>query len=107
MHDELLELKSNNFISKKKYEGGGDGEEQLSIVHFVHPSTHETDSKKWPSMETGWAGFKNRVTRIFSSVSGRHIIIGPTYFRDDIFPGPHDIRWFSAHGFCRWFSISG
>jgi hypothetical protein len=32
---------------------------------------------------------------------------GPTYFRDDIFPGPHDIRWFSAHGFCRWFSISG
>jgi hypothetical protein len=37
---------------------------------------------------------------------GRHIF-GPTYFRDDIFPGPHDIRWFSAHGFCRWFSISG
>jgi hypothetical protein len=37
----------------------------------------------------------------------RHIIAGPTYFRDDIFPGPHDIRWFSAHGFCRWFSISG
>jgi hypothetical protein len=44
---------------------------------------------------------------IFSPVSGRHIIAGPTYFRDDIFPGPHDIRWFSAHGFCRWFSISG
>jgi hypothetical protein len=43
---------------------------------------------------------------IFSPVSGRHIIAG-TYFRDDIFPGPHDIRWFSAHGFCRWFSISG
>jgi hypothetical protein len=46
---------------------------------------------------------------------GRHIFAGfePTYyrqadiFRDDIFPGPHDIRWFSAHGFCRWFSISG
>jgi hypothetical protein len=37
---------------------------------------------------------------IFSPVSGRHIIAGPTYFRDDIFPGPHDIRWFSAHGFC-------
>jgi hypothetical protein len=36
---------------------------------------------------------------IFSPVSGRHIIAGPTYFRDDIFPGPHDIRWFSAHGF--------
>jgi hypothetical protein len=44
---------------------------------------------------------------IFSPVSSRHIIDGPTYFRDDIFPGPHDIRWFSAHGFCRWFSISG
>jgi hypothetical protein len=44
---------------------------------------------------------------IFSSVSGRHIIVGPTYFWDDIFLGPHDIRWFSAHGFCRWFSISG
>jgi hypothetical protein len=44
---------------------------------------------------------------IFSPVSGRHIIVGPTYFRDNIFPGPHDIRWFSAHGFCRWFSISG
>jgi hypothetical protein len=42
----------------------------------------------------------------------RHIFAGfePTYyrrFRADIFPGPHDIRWFSAHGFCRWFSISG
>jgi hypothetical protein len=37
----------------------------------------------------------------------RHIIAGPTYFRDDIFPGPHDIRWFSAHGFCRCFSIFG
>jgi hypothetical protein len=36
---------------------------------------------------------------IFSPVSGRHIIAGPTYFRDDIFSGPHDIRWFSAHGF--------
>jgi hypothetical protein len=44
---------------------------------------------------------------IFSPVSGRHIIAGPTYFRDNIFLGPHDIRWFSAHGFCRWFSISG
>jgi hypothetical protein len=36
---------------------------------------------------------------IFSPVSGRHIIAGPTYFRDDIFPGPHDIRWF----FGTWF----
>ena len=42
-------------------------------------------------------------------ISGRHIFAGfePTYFWDDIFPGPHDIRWFSAHGFFRWFSISG
>jgi hypothetical protein len=32
---------------------------------------------------------------------GRHIFagFGPTYFWDDIFSGPHDIRWFSAHGF--------
>jgi hypothetical protein len=33
---------------------------------------------------------------------GRHIFagFGPTYYRQaDIFPGPHDIRWFSAHGF--------
>jgi hypothetical protein len=37
---------------------------------------------------------------IISPVSSRHIIAGPTYFRDDIFPGPHDIRWFSSHGFC-------
>jgi hypothetical protein len=40
----------------------------------------------------------------------RHIFAGfePTYYRRaDIFPGPHDIRWFSAHGFCRWFSIFG
>jgi hypothetical protein len=51
--------------------------------------------------------FNERIQHIFSPVSGRHIIAGPTYFRDDIFPGPHDIRWFSAHGFCRWFSISG
>jgi hypothetical protein len=35
----------------------------------------------------------------FRPVSGRHIFAGPTYFRDDIFPGPHDIRWFLAHGF--------
>jgi hypothetical protein len=38
---------------------------------------------------------------------GRHIS-GTTYFRDDIFSGPHDIRWFFRHMvFCRWFSISG
>jgi hypothetical protein len=50
--------------------------------------------------------------------SGRHIFVGPTYFRDDIFPGRHItgttyfrdhmiLGGFSAHGFCRWFSISG
>jgi hypothetical protein len=32
----------------------------------------------------------------------RHIS-GPTYFRDDIFPGPHDIRWF----FGTWFFADG
>jgi hypothetical protein len=46
---------------------------------------------------------------------------GPTYFQDDILPGRHISRMigmtyfrdhmilggFSAHGFCRWFSISG
>ena len=31
--------------------------------------------------------------------SGRHIFARPTYFRDDIFLGPHDIRWF----FGTWF----
>jgi hypothetical protein len=34
---------------------------------------------------------------------GRHIFSGPTYFRDDIFPGPHDIRWF----FGTWFFADG
>ena len=36
---------------------------------------------------------------------GRHIFagFGPTYFRDDIFPGPHDIRWF----FSTWFFVDG
>jgi hypothetical protein len=28
---------------------------------------------------------------------------GPTYFRDDIFPGPRDIRWF----FGTWFFADG
>jgi hypothetical protein len=43
--------------------------------------------------------------------SGRHIFAGPsqhifaepTYFRDDIFLGPHDIRWF----FGTWFFANG
>jgi hypothetical protein len=50
-------------------------------------------------------GFGGSTPEIF--FLGRHIFAGfgptyfagPTYFRDDIFPGPHDIRWFSAHGF--------
>jgi hypothetical protein len=46
---------------------------------------------------------KNFWADIFSSVSGRHIFVGPTYFRDDIFPGPHDIRWF----FGTWFFADG
>jgi hypothetical protein len=59
----------------------------------------------------GARGFGGSAPEIF--FLGRHIFagFGPTYYRwagrDDIFPGPHDIRWFSAHGFCRWFSISG
>jgi hypothetical protein len=32
----------------------------------------------------------------------RHIS-GTTYYRDDIFPGPHDIRWF----FGTWFFADG
>jgi hypothetical protein len=40
---------------------------------------------------------------IFSPVSGRHIFTGPTYLRDDIFPGPLDIRWF----FGTWFFADG
>jgi hypothetical protein len=50
----------------------------------------------------GARGFGGSAPEIF--------FFGPTYFRrfradilspgrDDIFPGPHDIRWFSAHGF--------
>jgi hypothetical protein len=39
----------------------------------------------------------------FFFFSGRHIFAGPTYFRDDIFPGPHDIRWF----FGTWFFADG
>jgi hypothetical protein len=33
---------------------------------------------------------------------GQHIF-GTTYYRDDIFPGPHDIRWF----FGTWFFADG
>jgi hypothetical protein len=40
---------------------------------------------------------------IFSSVSGQHTFAGPTYFQDDIFPGPRDIRWF----FGTWFFADG
>jgi hypothetical protein len=34
---------------------------------------------------------------------GRHIFAGPTYFRDDIFLRPRDIRWF----FGTWFFADG
>jgi hypothetical protein len=44
---------------------------------------------------------------LFVMHSGRHIsrttYFGTTYFRDDIFPGPHDIRWF----FGTWFFADG
>jgi len=51
----LLALKLNYCISGNKYEGSGDGELRRSIVHFMHQPTHETDSKKYPSMESGQA----------------------------------------------------
>jgi hypothetical protein len=54
-------------------------------------------------------GFGGSAPEIFF-FSGRHIFAGPThifagttYFRDDIFPGPHDIRWF----FGTWFFADG
>jgi hypothetical protein len=59
----ILALKINNCISRNKYEGSGDGELRPSIVHFVHPPTHETDSKKFPSMESDRAGYKKRARR--------------------------------------------
>jgi hypothetical protein len=51
-------------------------------------------------------GFGGSAPEIF--FLGRHISAGPTYFgttyyRDDIFPGPHDIRWF----FGTWFFADG
>jgi hypothetical protein len=64
------------------------------------------------------AGVRGQRPRFFF-FSGRHIFVGPTYFwgrhisgrhisgttyyRDDIFPGPHDIRWF----FGTWFFADG
>ena len=42
-------------------------------------------------------GFGGSAPRMF--FLGRHIFAGPTYFRDDIFSGPRDIRWF----FGTWF----
>jgi hypothetical protein len=53
-------------------------------------------------------GFGGSAPEIF--ISGRHIFAGPTYFRDDIFPGRHItgttyfrdrmiLGGFSAHGF--------
>jgi hypothetical protein len=42
-------------------------------------------------LEGGCAGVRGQRPR------KKHIFFGPTYFRDHI--SPHDIRWFSAHGF--------
>jgi hypothetical protein len=58
----------------------------------------------------GEGGVRGQRPRIFF-FSGRHISVGTTYFRDDIFPyfrddifpGPHDIRWF----FGTWFFADG
>jgi hypothetical protein len=50
-------------------------------------------------------GCRGSASEIF--FSGRHIfaghISGTTYYRDDIFSGPHDIRWF----FGTWFFADG
>jgi hypothetical protein len=62
-------------------------------------------------------GFGGSAPEIFF-FSGRHIFAGPTYFRDDIFPGRHitGTTYFRDHMilggfrhmvFCRWFSSSG
>jgi hypothetical protein len=55
----------------------------------------------------GFGGSPRKKKKIWADIFSPVSVFGPTYFWDDIFPGPHDIRWFSAHGFCRWFSISG
>jgi hypothetical protein len=34
-------------------------------------------------------GVRGQRPRFFFFFSGRHIFVGPTYFRDDIFPGRH------------------
>jgi hypothetical protein len=43
--------------------------------------------------------------RIYVAFLKRHcnVIKSITYYRDDIFPGPHDIRWF----FGTWFFADG
>jgi hypothetical protein len=38
-------------------------------------------------------GCRGQCPRIFFFSPGQHISVGPTYFWDDIFLGPHDIRW--------------
>jgi hypothetical protein len=48
------------------------------------------------------AGVRGQHPRNFILL-GRHIFVGPTYFRNHIFPGPHDIRWF----FGTWFFANG
>ena len=55
-------------------------------------------------MEPPARGFEGSTPEFF--FSGRHIFANfePTYFRRaDIFPGPHDIRWF----FSTWFFADG
>jgi hypothetical protein len=47
-------------------------------------------------------GIQGQCPRFFF-FSGRHISAGLTYFQDDIFPGPLDIRWF----FGTWFFADG
>jgi hypothetical protein len=45
----------------------------------------------------------NPTVDLDGSFRGPTYFCRPTYFRDDIFPGPHDIRWF----FGTWFFADG
>jgi hypothetical protein len=93
----------------QKFEEYELGEDEILMYRcrVYVPCDHGLKSMIFLDMHKCWVCVKIFWADIFSPISSRHIIAGPTYFWDDIFPGPHDIRWFSAHGFCRWFSISG
>jgi hypothetical protein len=81
----------------------------VCVIFFARVVVSERLRRACRGVRGGVQGFGGSAPEKFFFL-GRHIFagFGPTYYRRaDIFPGPHDIRWFSAHGFCRWFSISG